>query len=304
MSPRILYILVPDNHISPFDVTLAADAGFSQVLPFTGVKTDDIVPMVQDAIFARPPKRFNDTGIFLGGRDVHMAKDMFDSAKSAMVGPFQVGVFADPNGAYTTAASVVALVEKALAEQTGRGLENRSVAVFGPGPVGLCTAVLTAQQGANVSLCRLTAEDDYKVARRFCDRYQVSVPWVAAQTHEQKLEALKSAEVVICAAKAGIRILGNEHLEHAAKLVIAADTNAVPPSGIEGVGPQDKGTAIELAGRSYFGIGPLAIGNLKYKTQFGLFQQMQESKESALIDFPDAFDFALSILKGAASKAA
>lgn len=304
MSPRILYILVPDNHISPFDVTLAADAGFSQVLPFTGVKTDDIVPMVQDAIFARPPKRFNDTGIFLGGRDVHMAKDMFDSAKSAMVGPFQVGVFADPNGAYTTAASVVALVAKALLENTGRGLEGRRVAVFGPGPVGLCTAVLAAKQGAEASLCQLTAEDDSKVAKRFCDRYQVSVPWVGAQTHEEKVAALASAEVVICAAKAGIRILGNEHLGHASELMVVADTNAVPPSGVEGVGAQDNNTPIELAGHTFFGIGPLAIGNLKYKTQFGLFQKMQQSDKSALIDFPDAFEFALSTLNGAAASQA
>ncbi|TDJ68594.1 MAG: methylenetetrahydromethanopterin dehydrogenase, partial [Proteobacteria bacterium] len=87
MTQRILYILVPDDHISPFDVTLAIDAGFNQILPFTGVKPDDVTDMVQDAIFARPPKRFNDTGIFLGGRDVHLATDMLQNARKAMVGP-------------------------------------------------------------------------------------------------------------------------------------------------------------------------------------------------------------------------
>ena len=80
MSKKILYILTPGENISPFDVTLASDAGFDQVLPITGVNVNDVVPLVQDSIFCRPPGRFNDTGIFLGGRDVHLAKDMLDLA--------------------------------------------------------------------------------------------------------------------------------------------------------------------------------------------------------------------------------
>jgi len=51
MTQRMLYILVPDTHISPFDVTIAADSGYALILPFTGIKAEDIVPMVQDAIF-------------------------------------------------------------------------------------------------------------------------------------------------------------------------------------------------------------------------------------------------------------
>lgn len=111
MTQRILYLLVPDTNISPFDVTLAVDAGYTQILPLTGVKPEDVVALVQDAVFCRPPGRFNDTGIFLGGPDAHLATDMFQNAKKAMVGPFEVSVFVDPNGAYTTSASIVALVE-------------------------------------------------------------------------------------------------------------------------------------------------------------------------------------------------
>ena len=96
MTKRILYFLTPGENISPFDVTLAADAGFDMVVPLTKIEAKNIAAVVQDAIFCRPPKRFNDTGIFIGGRDVHMATDMFQSAKKAMVHPFEVGVFADP----------------------------------------------------------------------------------------------------------------------------------------------------------------------------------------------------------------
>jgi methylene-tetrahydromethanopterin dehydrogenase len=296
MTQRILYILVPDTNISPFDVTLAADAGFTQILPFTGVKPDDVVPLVQDSIFCRPPKRFNDTGIFLGGRDVHMATDMFNNAKKAMVGPFEVGVFVDPNGAYTTSASIVALVEQAIQKRTGENLKGCSVSVFGTGPVGLSTAVLTAQQGARTTLCQLTADDDEQAAKRFCERYNVDVAWASAQTHHEKAEVLKESEIVICAAKAGIRILEKEELNYAEKLLVAADTNAVPPTGIEGIDAHDKYKSVEMAKSTFWGIGSMAIGNLKYKTQYGLFIKMQQSEKAALLDFKDAYEFAISEL--------
>ncbi|GAB4275020.1 MAG: methylenetetrahydromethanopterin dehydrogenase [Methylomicrobium sp.] len=295
MTQKILYILTPIDNISPFDVTIAADAGYNQILPFTKIQPEHVVGMVQDAIFARPPKRFNDTGIFIGGRDVHLAADMFQNAKNAMVGDFQVGVFADPNGAYTTSASVVSLVEKALLKHHGSGLQGRSVAVFGTGPVGLCTAVLAAQQGAKTRLCQLTADDDRRVATRFCERYRVDVDWVSALTCQEKINALQDVEVAICAAKAGVRILDERELDGAERLLIAADTNAVPPSGIAGIGMHDLHEDVAYAHGSFKAIGPLAIGKMKYQVQYGLYAKMQESKEVALIDFPDAYDFALSV---------
>ncbi|MFI3137053.1 MAG: methylene-tetrahydromethanopterin dehydrogenase N-terminal domain-containing protein, partial [Methylococcaceae bacterium] len=256
----------------------------------------NVSAMVQDAIFCRPPKRFNDTCIFIGGRDVHLATDMFQAAKKSMVGDFKVGVFADPNGAYTTSASIVALIEQLLNEQCGGGINGRTVAVFGAGPVGLCTAILASKQGARTKLCQLTADDDEKAAMRFCDRYKAEVEWVSAQTQEEKIEILKDAEIVICAARAGVRILNTAELNHATKLLVAADTNAVPPSGIVGIGVQDMGEKTEFAGGSFLSIGPLAIGNLKYKVQFGLYQKAHQDFKAALIDFPDAYEFALSVL--------
>jgi len=296
MTQRILYFLVPGTNVSPFDVTMAADAGFDQVIPLTGIRPENVTALVQDAIFCRPPGRFNDTGIFIGGRDVHLATDMFHSAKQAMVGDFRVGVFADPNGAYTTSASVIALVERALVERTGNGFADREVAVFGTGPIGLCAAVLAARQGARTSLCQLTADDDSKAALRFCERYGVEIQWVLAETHRQKINALSQAEVAICAAKAGIRILDREVLDTAGRLLVAADTNAVPPSGIEGIGSNDRGVPVELAGCTFHAIGPLAIGSLKYKTEFGLFRAIQTSPQPALLDFTEAYAFALAEL--------
>ncbi|AEF99729.1 NAD(P)-dependent methylenetetrahydromethanopterin dehydrogenase [Methylomonas methanica] len=295
MGSRILYFFTPSDNISPFDVTIAADAGYNQILPITNIKSSQVADMVQDAIFARPPKRFNDTGIFIGGRDVHLAADMFQYAKKAMVGDFKVGVFADPNGAYTTSASVVSLIEKALQETHGSGLKGRKIAVFGTGPVGLSTAVLAAQQGAETRLCKLTADDDPHIARRFCERYGVNVAWTSALTQKEKIDVLSDAEVVVCAARAGVRILDANELSKAANLLLAVDTNAVPPSGIAGIGMQDLNKPVDLEHCKFNGIGPLAIGKMKYKVQFGLFEIMQKSEKAALIDFPEAYQYALSV---------
>lgn len=296
MTQRILYFLTPGDNISPFDVTLAADAGFDMVVPFTNVDPKSVSGLVQDAIFCRPPKRFNDTGIFIGGRDVHLASDMFQSAKKAMVGPFEVGVFADPNGAYTTSGSIVALVEQVLKEHYDKNLNGLNVAVFGTGPVGICTAILAAKQGAHVKLCQLLADDDHRSAIRFCQRYQVDVDWVSTQTNKEKTAEIADSDVIICAARAGVRILEG-HLNNAKNLMVVADTNAVPPCGVMGVGLHDLGAPVEFAHGSFRSIGPLAIGNLKYKTQYGLFEEIQKSTKSALLDFPEAFAFALSLLE-------
>ncbi len=297
MAQKMLYILNPGDNISPFDVSMAADAGFNHIIPFPHVQPENVIGMVQDAIFARPPKRFNDTCMFIGGRDVHLAADMFEHAKKAMVGPFQVGVFADPNGAYTTSASVLALIQKSLEDRHKTSLKGKKVAIFGTGPVGLCTAVLAAKEGATTLLCALTADDDEHVAERFCDRYQVSVEWVTALTSEEKIAALNDVDVVICVAKAGVRILEQKELDSVSNLLVVADTNAVPPSGVIGVDMQDLNTPIEYAGGTFSGIGPLAIGNIKSQTELGLFKYVQESEKAALIDFPEAYDFSLSIVK-------
>ena len=80
----------------------------------------------------------------------------------------------------------------------------------------------------------------------------------------------------------------------AAKLLIAADVNAVPPSSIEGVDVQDDGKPIPST--QAIGIGALAIGNVKYKVQAGLLKRMIETPKPLYLDFRDAFDLARQIV--------
>ena len=79
-------------------------------------------------------------------------------------------------------------------------------------------------------------------------------------------------------------------LAPAKDLKVVADVNAVPPSGVEGVGVNDSGTPIE--GTNAVGIGALAIGNVKYKTETGLFKEMIEAEKPVYLDFRDAYKLA------------
>jgi methylene-tetrahydromethanopterin dehydrogenase len=293
--PRILHMLVPGDNVSPFDVNMAVDAGFEVIVPYTSVQTENVVPLVQDAIFSRPPKRFRETGVFIGGWDVNRATDMIEQARTAMVPPFEVSVFADPNGAYTTAAALVAMAEQQLIEKTGDGFAGRNTVVFGGGPVGMCAAVLVARENGKPMLARLTSSKPEReaAALSFFERYGVEIPWVSAQSDEGKRSALESAEVVVCAAKAGIRIITADMLADARQLKVAVDVNAVPPTGIEGIGVRDAAAA--LAGDAV-GIGALAVGDIKYKVQSRLLKHMQTADEAVVLDFPDTFKLARTYL--------
>ncbi|MBX2886705.1 MAG: methylenetetrahydromethanopterin dehydrogenase [Granulosicoccus sp.] len=296
MAQNILHMFFTGEHASPFDINMAVDAGFQTVVPYTRVTRKDVLPLVQDSIFSRPPAYFNHTGVFIGGHDVNLAADMVEAAGNAMFKPFEVCVMADPNGAYTTSAATIALVNKHLVE-SGSELNGSSVAVFGGGPVGLCALVLAARAGARATLARLTpaTAEKQRVVEQFLSRYSVEVSHVSAETEDQKHEVLQAADVVVSTAKAGIEVLSADLLSSVQGIKVAADVNAVPPAGIAGVGLQDKGIPVETLNGG-LGIGALAIGNIKYKTQQGLLQRMQTTPEAVVLDFPDAFEVASELV--------
>ena len=78
-------------------------------------------------------------------------------------------------------------------------------------------------------------------------------------------------------------------------MLIASDVNAVPPAGIEGL--TVNANSDPLDGTKAVGIGPLAVGNVKYKVEFGLFKRMIEAEKTVTFDFQDAFSFAREIAK-------
>lgn len=291
MAKRILHMLSPLKHMSPFDVNMAVDAGFDAIVPYVGVTLDEVSPLVQDAMFSRPPKDAVHTGIFIAGKDVILALDMIDAARSALLKPFEVSIFADPAGSFTTAAAMVACVEKTLREKKSRSLAGANVIIFGAtGVVGFCSAVISALEGAHVTLAGHDGSQRVeKGAGEIRKRFDVSVEFIDASTSAAKIAGLQKADVVLCAGRAGVQIFSAADLHKASRLLVAADVNAVPPLGLEGLDLHANG--VELPGGS-LGIGALAIGNVKYQTEFQLFEKMVSSDRPLCLDFRDAFELA------------
>ena len=175
--PYILHMFTPGRLMSPFDINMAADAGYQVIAPYTEVDADAIAALVQDTIFSRSPKGLARTGIFIGGRDALVAADLLDRARKAMFKPFLVSLMADPSGAYTTAAAMVACVEAALKRQQPQGLEGQRVVILGgTGPVGRVAGVIAAQAGAEVYLSSRNGIDAAEqAARETGQRFGVSL---------------------------------------------------------------------------------------------------------------------------------
>ena len=293
---NILHMLTPLRQMSPFDVNMALDAGLDAVVPYVGVAASEITGLVQDAIFSRPPDAGPSTGVFLAGKDALLALDMLETAKKAMVPPFQLSVFADPAGSFTTAAAMVAKVEKALQNHFQRSLKDTRVAVFGgTGVVGFCTAVIAAREGASVTLAGHDGKERVaRIAAGIEQRFKVKVAAADGSSDAAKREIVEANDVVLACAKAGVQVLSARQLAGSG-LLVAADVNAVPPAGVEGLAVNADATLLDAT--KGVGIGALAIGNVKYKVQAGLFRKMIESEKTVTFDFQDAFSLAREIAK-------
>jgi methylene-tetrahydromethanopterin dehydrogenase len=290
--PRILHMLTPLKHMSPFDVNMALDAGFDATIPYTNVTVEDVKGLVQDAIFSRGPEGVKRTGMFIAGKRAIEALDMMDRAKQAMVPPFEISVFADPAGSFTTAAAMVACVDKALKDKFSTGLKGKKVAVFGgTGVVGFASAVIAALGGASPTLIGYDGPDRVrKLAEESNARFDVEIGYADGSTEPQKTELVRDADIIYSAGPAGRQLLSDDQVRQAKKLLVVTDVNAVPPAGVEGVGVNDN--AKPLPGSDAVAIGALAVGNVKYKTEAGLFDQMIKSTKPIYLDFRDAYALA------------
>jgi methylene-tetrahydromethanopterin dehydrogenase len=286
---NILHMITPTKHVSPFDANMALDAGYDAVITYSNVAIDEITGLVQDCIFSRPPKTGVRSGMFFGGKNASLALDMLAKAKSALVPPFGISFFADPAGSFTTAAAMVACVEKLLKQKHLRPLDGLKLAIFGAtGVVGYAAAVIAALERSRVTIV------GYDGIKRVSDsaneiktRFNVEVQPADGSEDGKKSAILNANEAVLCVGRAGVQILSKAQLAGAKNLLIAADVNAVPPAGIEGLDMQANGDVLTPNGT--VGLGPLAIGNIKYKTEFGLFQKMIAATKPVQLDFRDAF---------------
>ena len=290
-KPYVLHMITPEKNISPFDANMAFDAGWQSVVPYTNVTMEEIQALVQDSIFSRSPSALKRTGIFLGGRDTHVAMDMLEETKKHMVPPFEVPVFADPSGAFTTAAGMVAKTEKALKEKFNIEFKNMKIAILGgTGPVGVASAVISSKAGNAVTLIGRNAEKTEKVVTICNERYGSKS--VVAGVDSDKESILKNIDIVFNTGAAGIQLMSDELVASSSDLKICADVNAVPPAGIAGVDAMDDVVEMKNSDNKAYAIGALAIGNVKYKSQHDCLKLMYSSDKPVYLHFEHAFEFA------------
>jgi len=300
-KPFILHMLTTAKNLSPFDVNMAMDAGWVSAVPYINVEPSEVRGLVQDAIFSRSPKGLKKTAIFIGGRETKQAMDMLKLAKNSMVPPFEVSVFADPSGAFTTAAGMVAAVEKELTDKFDTTLKGKNIlALGGTGPVGQAAAVISAQAGANVRIIGRQLEKAERIAELCSDEFGDGEISISAGADADKGEYIKTADVVFATGAAGIELLSAELIASAPQLKVAADVNAVPPAGIAGIDAFDNGKSIAGSESGAVGVGALAIGNIKYQAQSRLLKNMLESEKPLYLHFEHAFEVAREFIKESA----
>jgi methylene-tetrahydromethanopterin dehydrogenase len=286
----ILHMFSPTPNASPFDINMAYDAGYDVVATYSNVSLDQITALTQDAIFSRGPSGVKRTGIFIGGREIGMAADMLDAARRSMVPPFEVSVFADPSGAFTTAAAMVAAAERELKRVHNTDLKGKLVAVLGgTGPVGTAAAVLASDAGAKVRVASHTSASRARMTSEVCNaRYGARTEPAESGSPDKVASLMDETEIVLACAKAGVQVLSKAQIKETKKLLVAADVNAVPPTGIEGLDVHGSGKPLG-GGNNAVGVGALAIGDIKYQVQRKLFEQMLDAEKPVYLDFRDAF---------------
>jgi methylene-tetrahydromethanopterin dehydrogenase len=290
-KPFLLHMITPEKNISPFDANMAFDAGWESVVPYTNVSMEEVQALVQDTIFSRSPSALKRTAIFIGGRNPHLAMDMLDETKKHMVPPFEVPVFADPSGAFTTAAGMVAITEKALKEKFQKDFKGMKIAILGgTGPVGAASAVISAKAGNDVILIGRNLERTEGVVKICNEKYGSKS--VQAGVDGDKATILKDSDIVFNTGAAGIQLMDDDLVASSSNLKICADVNAVPPAGIAGVDVMDNIVEMKNSPSGCFGIGALAIGNIKYKSQHDCLKLMHTSDKPVYLHFEHAFEFA------------
>lgn len=279
-SPRILIQLDSDPQASTFDAIVAIDAGAEHVLARAGVQVEQVQGLIHGGMFTRSVGNLRNTAVFIGGSDVAAGERLLEAVRQTFFGPFRLSVLLDSNGANTTAAAAVLVLERHLPLA-----KSRILVLGGTGPVGMRIARLLLQQHA----CVYLASRDRSRANDACQKVKAksgggategSVTPVALAEIGSLLDQ-QGVDAIISAGAAGATLLPEEGWQAAANrgvLRALVDLNAVPPPGIQGVAAQDNATIRHNA----VCYGALAVGGLKMKIHRKAVESLFESNDRIL----------------------
>lgn len=299
----VFVFLDTDKYCSPFDMLVAIDAfPDSMIFKYENVSDVDAPKIVFDLLFPRGPEGAKHTKVFINGSNFEMVEKVVAATQSAMKSaPWGNSIIVDPRGGYSTAAAAVAKTFGVALEKGFGSLEGKKVTVLaGTGPVGQTAARIYAAEKADVTITSRTMAKGQAVADKINAEVGAQrVKVVEVTKPEQTADAVKDAEIVLSAGAGGIQLLSQAQIGVSCKIV--ADINAIKPLGVEGLGSNDDGKEIKPG---VFGIGALAIGKLKIKTETEMIKRAT-AEAQGLFDYSIAYTIAKDqILKKLAKAAA
>jgi len=301
----VFVFLDTDKYCSPFDMLVAIDAfPDSMIFKFENVTAEDAPKIVYDLLFPRGPAGAAHTKIFINGSNFEEVEKVVAATQKAMsTAPWGNSIIVDPRGGYSTAAAAVAKTFGASMEKGMGSLEGKKVTVLaGTGPVGQTAARIYATEKADVTISSRSLAKGLAVADKInaeCGAKRVKV--IEVSKPEQTAAAVKDAEIILAAGAGGIQLLSLADLAAATKCKIVGDINAIKPLGVEGLGPNDDNKELKPG---VFGIGALAIGKLKIKTEVEMIKRAT-AEPQGLFDYAIAYTIAKDqILKKLAKAAA
>ncbi len=271
---KLLLQLDSSPHASVFDRVVGYDGGADEIMSYGGVAEGAVRDLVHGCVFTRGLKDLKNTAIFVGGADMAAGERILKAVREAFFGPFRCSVMLDSNGSNTTAVAAVAKLLQAAGDVKGK----RAVVVAGTGPVGTRAAGLLAMAGADVLITSRREEEGTQVARGIAERFGGTVGHATVKDASQAAGALEGAALVLNAGPAGVMLVPRAAWAGRAGLVAAADLNAVPPLGIEGIEVNDNGEARE--GATVF--GALGVGGLKMKVHKACIARLFERNDLVL----------------------
>jgi len=301
----VFVFLDTDKYCSPFDMLVAIDAfPDSMIFKYENVTGEDAPKIVFDLLFPRGPEGAKHTKIFINGSNFEMVEQVVEATQKAMkLAPWGNSIIVDPRGGYSTAAAAVAKTFGAAMEKGFGPLEGKNVTVLaGTGPVGQTAARIYAAEKANVTITTRAMAKGQAVADKINQEVGATrVKVVEVKKPEQTAASIKGAEIILSAGAGGIQLLSAEDLNKSRTCKIIADINAIKPLGVETLAPNDDGKEIKPG---VYGIGALAIGKLKIKTETEMIKRAT-AEPQGLFDYSIAYTIAKDqILKKLAKAAA
>ena len=227
-------------------------------------------------MFTRGPDDLKSTAIWVGGSDANAGEKLLEEVQGAFFGPFQVSAMLDSDGCNTTAATAIALLAKE------GDLSGKRAVIIGVGPVGIRSAVLLRDEGAEVLCVTIPADvlgtDSYRRPRGLKNAERLELESTEPSDRSEMEAALEGANIVLASGPAGVELLREDVWKKSDSIELLVDYNAAEPLGIEGIEATD-----ELEDRDGKRVlGALGVGGPKMKVHKACIGRLFESNDVVL----------------------